>query len=45
MESINRWDSIRGFPHEYRGIDGYHGWVSRETIIVKDSTWCNKEGF
>ena len=36
MESINRWDSIRGIPNKEGFVDGYHGWISTETIIDKD---------
>jgi hypothetical protein len=37
MESINRWDSIRGIPNKEGFIDGNHGLgMSTETIIDKD---------
>ena len=33
MESINRWDSIRGIPHEV--WVNKEGFISTETIIEK----------
>ena len=34
MEGINRWDSVRGFPHEVWDIEKT-GLISTETIIDK----------
>jgi hypothetical protein len=44
MESVNRWDSIRGIPNQgEQTIMNKEGFVGEETTMTKE--WSEKAGY